>query len=1118
MQTRKRSRRDTPSAGTCTLSSVLAGTCAGSANNASLTIAFEGETTVNGSGQAAAALQGISRWLTRARFTGHVRRQPLEWVVQHGDWATVTSVDILGLQSPGFDFSILNPLLDIKEVRMQDSDQLREITTQGFAHASHLTALRLRNNTLASIPSKAFSGMTAVVVLDLLHNRLSAIDPAWFTSLVSLERLVFGHNIITAVTSAHTFQPLIALERLDLSYNDITTVSHHALMPLSKLLVLDLSNNPLRQLSPASFGSMTLLETMALRSARLQALPPRVFAANTRLRALELEDNLLSALDEDVFRGMTTLRRLLLVNNLLSSLPERIFRDMHELRFLSLSLNRLTSLPPALFNACTNLRLLTMHENELTSLPPNIFQAATSIQFLYLTSNRLRNLSPVHFAGMSTLQVLDLENNHLQSFHAEIPSLTTLTLNHNPLTSLPATLAVSSKLRELRLSRHRITAFDLTFAFRSTQLRDLQLDAAPDVHSVGTVDAAHPPPQTQAAKDLRSLSLLNVDVRDVLQYLQELPPLHLNTVRLGWPTADAGSLPLQQICHLLAEDVHEFALVNTRHAEIHLCPDKSFSTVFVQDNAFLNKISVANGLRNLNASGCRQLSALDVPFVDVLDVSETSVHPSAGLCTRWGRRTLFARHARRDSLTLDEVLPALQRCVRTVNVLDLAHSAWLDHPGKLNNALGETVALSDKRLATLGFDPIHSRAAPPLLQVQGTPVECSLQLRSDTFRLQDNPTDLLAEVVYTFHCTCARGFKLTSGGRCVVDNPDIAGIAVGSVIGGLFFGLFVAWLSRRYRGLTKRIDLQEQLLVERDEEVMALKKAWEIEYDELRMIKRVAAGAFGVVFEAEWDTVMVAVKVLQQAVMAFDESTVLEFEKEVEFLQRTRHPNVVRFFGAGTDPNGSPFLVLEFVAMGSLKDLLGKDMDKVLMEVRSRKVEESNSSSGGVRDDVNSVWELKLRLLRDIASGMAFIHSLDQMHRDLKSGNVLVSSSLRAKITDFGSIRQCFTRGGGGGSGRAHGSSHTRLSSSQADDDPQYSQRTGLQTMTSMTLTAGVGTPLYMAPEALMGDKYSFGADVFSFGVLMWEVATQRTTGSDCAGEGGRLQGPPAGSHRDAPD
>ncbi|EGD75402.1 hypothetical protein PTSG_06477 [Salpingoeca rosetta] len=120
---------------------------------------------------------------------------------------------------------------------------------------------------------------------------------------------------------------------------------------------------------------------------------------------------------------------------------------------------------------------------------------------------------------------------------------------------------------------------------------------------------------------------------------------------------------------------------------------------------------------------------------------------------------------------------------------------------------------------------------------------------------------------------------------------------------------------------------------------------------------------------------------------------------------------------------------------------------------------------------------------------------------DLKRGNVLVSSSLRAKITDFGSIRQCFTRD------RNQHQQRTCLSSSH-DDDPQYSQQAGLQTMPSITLTAGVGTPLCMAPEALAGDKYSFEADVFSFGVLMWEMATRRVPDLIEQEKGSEYRGP----------
>ncbi|EGD78429.1 TKL protein kinase [Salpingoeca rosetta] len=1089
---RQRREADDSVVGRCYFAAVVDGTCPGPLNNNSLTIVFRGDEHVDNATDVA-NLRAMSARLVGLDLRGVVREAPLRFLAANGNWRLCQLVIIQGVQVTSFDMTILNPFSGLLRLAVRNSEVLRHVAVHNFASAGQLVHLDISNNSLTSFPDRSLAVLTSLETLDLTYNRLGRIDEGMFAGLSSLLVLNLQNNLITHL-AATAFDVLTRLEFLALNHNDITTLPPHIFRNLGQLARLFMSDNPIRDLHASTFQALTAVQALFLNNLLLTQLSSSLFSANTQLTDLRLDNNALTSMPDAVFARLFALLTLRLSSNALTLIGPGLLRDLTALQSIDLSNNALTALPQGLLDSCPHLGIFSCNRNQLTTLPAGLFRNTSLLGLLFLTNNRLESLADALDHNRAILRDLDLEGNQLTrvTFATEAHSLQVLNLRHNPIQVLPDVSKLPS-LRELRLQNHLITRLDLTPIVTRT-LSIVQLDAAAHVRSTAVIDAdtlLH-----SQAVPRHTLSLLNVDASSAFSLLGRFPEFKLQVLHAGWEGAAAVTLPKAVLCSMLAADVRELQLHRTGYELLPLCEGKRFGTVLLQDNRQLETVIAPTALAQLNVSGCTRLTAIDAPFIDVLDISETRVQASVALCTRWGRRILFARNMPEETFSTDQLSAVTATCLRTVDMLDISHNTWLDRPGRLTAAVGEVVALSNQRVSTPHSDHIEFRPTPPVFQLTDAPVECTLLIFHRALTVVMS-LELTNELVYSFECACAQGHHM-DGERCVRNEPNVAGVAVGSVIGGLFFGLLMAWLSRRYRGLTKRIGLQEQLLVERDEEVMALKKAWEIEYDELRMIKRVAAGAFGVVFKAEWDTVMVAVKVLQQGVMMFDESTVLEFEKEVEFLQRTRHPNVVRFFGAGTDPNGSPFLVLEFVAMGSLKDLLGKNMGEVLMGVEqganggtgaSVIAEDEDeltlvSTESDRRAETMTVWELKLRLLRDVASGMAFIHSLDQMHRDLKSGNVLVSSSLRAKITDFGSIRQCFTRD-------RNQQQRTRLSSSH-DDDPQYSKQAGLQTMTSMTLTAGVGTPLYMAPEALTGDKYSFEADIFSFGVLMWEVGTQR--------------------------
>ena len=133
------------------------------------------------------------------------------------------------------------------------------------------------------------------------------------------------------------------------------------------------------------------------------------------------------------------------------------------------------------------------------------------------------------------------------------------------------------------------------------------------------------------------------------------------------------------------------------------------------------------------------------------------------------------------------------------------------------------------------------------------------------------------------------------------------------------------------------------------------------------------------------------------------------------------HPDLCRFIGACLESASSMFLCYEFLGGGSLS---------------ARILDVSLPIDG-------------LRIALEVSSGMKHLHSKEVLHRDLKSGNIMLDAQGHAKICDFG--LSCFVR----------------------QDGEQ---------------TAETGTYRWMAPEVIRHEKYSFSADVYSYGIMLWEV------------------------------
>jgi hypothetical protein len=242
-----------------------------------------------------------------------------------------------------------------------------------------------------------------------------------------------------------------------------------------------------------------------------------------------------------------------------------------------------------------------------------------------------------------------------------------------------------------------------------------------------------------------------------------------------------------------------------------------------------------------------------------------------------------------------------------------------------------------------------------------------------------------------------------------------------------------------------------------------------INFDEIKKDKiKIGQGGFGEIYLGNWQGKKVAIKKLTLINLRVGDNNLSKFINEINIISSLRHPNIVLYMGASVDKENY-YMISEYLPNGTLFDLLHNNNN-----TNSNNNNKNNNNNYGENINNNSLIStnnnsinnfdnysknsfflndsMKIKIALQIAFVIKYLHSRKIVHCDLKSPNILIDKNYNIKLGDFGLSRFIGKN--------------------------------------SENIKGKIGTPHWMAPEILLGGKYEYHSDIFSYGMILWEILT----------------------------